>query len=186
MSSEQFKLQKLQNSCKMKWKRIKILTDSPGPSLGQAGSVVGCPSPVYSTRKSGRVVPLRSDGAIWERNDWPSTFTVDRLTPAMSIMVGARSMFSTGAWTSREKNEHQWQILFWYARRTKRVCVCVCVCVSVCVSATCSVCFGLIPGPRTRSGTLMSNSYSCLLSMGSENWPGTARRGGYRQEVHRV
>lgn len=33
--------------------------------------------------------------------------------------------------------------------------------------------FGLIPGPRTSSGTLISNSYSCLLSIGKENCPET-------------
>ena len=42
---------------------VNLLTDSPGPSLGQEGSVVGCPSPVYSTRKKGRAEPLRSEGA---------------------------------------------------------------------------------------------------------------------------
>lgn len=48
---------------------LVILTDSPGPSLGQAGSGVGCPSPVYSTRKKGRAVPLRSDGA-WQSENY--------------------------------------------------------------------------------------------------------------------
>lgn len=33
--------------------------------------------------------------------------------------------------------------------------------------------FGLIPGPLTSSGTLISNSYSCLLSIGKENCPET-------------
>lgn len=41
---------------------------------------------------------------------------------------------------------------------------------ALCV-VTSTVWFGAIPGPRTMSGTLMSNSYSCLLSMGNENWP---------------
>lgn len=31
--------------------------------------------------------------------------------------------------------------------------------------------FGFIPGPRTSNGTLISNSYSCRLSIGKENWP---------------
>lgn len=30
---------------------------------------------------------------------------------------------------------------------------------------------GFIPGPRTSNGTLISNSYSCRLSIGKENWP---------------
>lgn len=38
-------------------------------------------------------------------------------------------------------------------------------------AVTSTVWLGAIPGPRTKSGTRMSNSYSCLLSMGSENWP---------------
>ena len=107
----------------MKWKSIKTLTDSPGPSLGQAGSVVECPSPVYSTRKNGRTVPLRSEGAIWARKDCPSTFTVDRSTPDMSIMVGARSMFNTGAWTSRRNTNISGK--FFSAMHEKpSVCVC--------------------------------------------------------------
>lgn len=44
----------------------QALTDSPGPRLGQEGSLVRCPSPVCSTRKKGRAVPLRSEGAWWE------------------------------------------------------------------------------------------------------------------------
>lgn len=39
---------------------------------------------------------------IWERKDWPSTFTADMLNPLISSMVGARSMFKTGAWRSQE------------------------------------------------------------------------------------
>lgn len=42
-------------------------------------------------------------------------------------------------------------------------------------AVTSTVWLGAIPGPRTKSGTLMSNSYSCLLSTGSENWPEHSR-----------
>ena len=38
-------------------------------------------------------------------------------------------------------------------------------------SRTFTICLGAMPGPRTMRGTRMSNSYSCLLSMGRENWP---------------
>lgn len=36
--------------------------------------------------------------------------------------------------------------------------------------------FGLMPGPRTNSGTLISNSYSCRLSIGKENCPARKHR----------
>lgn len=42
-------------------------------------------------------------------------------------------------------------------------------------AVTSTLWLGAIPGPRTKSGTLMSNSYSCLLSMGNENWPEHSR-----------
>lgn len=44
----------------------ETLTASPGPSLGQLGSSEVYPSPEYSTRKKGRSVPLRNDGAFME------------------------------------------------------------------------------------------------------------------------
>ena len=40
---------------------------------------------------------------------------------------------------------------------------------------TCLFCLGLIPGPLTNSGTLLSKSYNCLLSNDSENWPKTEK-----------
>lgn len=33
------------------------------------------------------------------------------------------------------------------------------------------------------SGILMSNSYSCRLSMGRENWPATETTAGYRKAL---
>lgn len=104
-------------------------------------------------RKSGEKKASAHQLTIWERNDWPSTLTVDMLTPLMSSMVGARSMFKTGAW-SQETRRNQ----------TRASC-------SNDLALTSTIWFGAIPGPRTMSGTLMSNSYSCLLSMGNENWP---------------
>lgn len=52
----------------------EALTASPGPSLGQLGSSEECPSPVYSTRKKGRSVPLRNDGAYMRTLNTEKTF----------------------------------------------------------------------------------------------------------------
>ena len=43
---------------------------------------------------------------ICGRKDWPSMLTWVRLTPAMSRIVGARSIFSTGAW-DKQKHKHK-------------------------------------------------------------------------------
>lgn len=59
--------------------------------------------------ESGEKVRKVSDHqlTIWERKDWPSTFTAATLNPLMSSMVGARSMFKTGAWGSQETSGDQ-------------------------------------------------------------------------------
>lgn len=44
---------------------------------------------------------------IWERKDWPSILIRDTLNPHMSSMVGARSMFKTGAWRRWETRRDQ-------------------------------------------------------------------------------
>lgn len=69
---------------------------------------------------------------IWERKDCPSTFTKDRLTPVMSSMVGARSIFSTGAWGShvirRQNKTRHVLVIFTVIFLVMEAKNCVCVC----------------------------------------------------------
>ena len=122
------------------------------------------------TLSAGRQRPFKPTEklTIWERKDWPSI--IGKSEPDMSRMVGARSMFNTGAYGIGGLKSTQIEPLkgpstFFNTIR---------------VAGTFTICLGAMPGPRTMRGTRMSNSYSCLLSMGRENWPVMTKANAYR------
>ena len=77
--------------------------------------------------------------------------------PANSMMVGARSILRTGFWINTDKQTIEAFVNLRIRWSVKRFTVLVTPFKT--------------PGPRTMSGTRMSNSYICRLSKGNENWP---------------